>query len=160
MSLKKNLKIFFGRGEKRVVLVGVGNPYRGDDGAGSNLIEILKTKSLNNTLLINAESVPEAFITRVEEYNPSHVLIIDAANFHGVPGDMRFITSEQIGGQTISTHSLPLNIFISYVEKTLGVPVLLLGIQPASIIYGEELSPNVVKSVKILANTLFKILME
>jgi hydrogenase 3 maturation protease len=158
MSQMKRLNDFFGKGDKRVVLMGVGNPYRGDDGVGSKLIEILETKKLDNVLLINAESVPEAFITKVEEYSPSHVLIFDAANFHGTPGEIRFITGEEIGGQTVSTHSLPLNIFISYVGENLGVPVILLGIQPLSIKYGEEISPQVMLTVNIIVDNLVRVL--
>jgi hydrogenase 3 maturation protease len=156
----KGLRDFFGHGDKRVALVGVGNPYRGDDGIGPKLIELLKTKSLDNVLLLNAESVPEAFTGKVEEYNPTHVLMFDAANFQGKPGETRLMSGEEIGRQMLSTHSLPLNIFITYVEKTVGIPVLLLGIQPVSISYGEEMSPLVMTAANIIVDTLYQILSE
>jgi hydrogenase 3 maturation protease len=156
--VEKGLRDFFGEVTKRVAIVGVGNPYRGDDGIGPKLIELLETKSLRNVLLINAESVPEAFIEIVEEYNPTHVLIFDAANFNGKPGETRLITGEKIGRQTLSTHSLPLNIFISYIEKTLGIPVIVLGIQPISINYGDEISSHVMAAANIIADNLYKIL--
>ena len=127
MSLAEGLRIYFGSAEKRIVLVGVGNPMRADDGVGPKIIELLQERPTENALLINAESVPEAFTGMVEMYKPTHVLLIDAANFRGQVGETRLITGAQIGGHALSTHSLPLNLFISYIEKSIEVPVILLG---------------------------------
>jgi len=158
MSLEEGLSEYFGTGDRRVVIVGVGNPIRGDDAVGPKIIELLETKPIKNVLLLNTESVPEAFTGKVEQFNPTHVLLVDAANFRGMPGETKLITGEQIGGQAISTHSLPLNIFISYIEKSLGISVILLGIQPMSINLGESMSEPVDKVAKIVADTLHRIL--
>jgi len=158
MSLEEGLREYFGTGDRRVVIVGVGNPIRGDDAVGPKIIELLETKPFKSILLLNTESVPEAFTGKVEQFNPTHVLLVDAANFRGMPGETKLITGEQIGGQAISTHSLPLNIFISYIEKSLGISVILLGIQPMSINLGESMSEPVDKVAKIVADTLHRIL--
>jgi len=160
MSLEEGLRAYFGEGERRVVLVGVGNPIRGDDAVGPRVIELLEAKPMENVLLLNTESVPEAFTGKVEEFNPTHVLMIDAANFKGAPGETKLITGEEIGGQAISTHSLPLNIFISYIEKSLGVTVLLLGIQPLSIGLGEQMTEPVEAAAISMVDTLYQILSE
>ena len=160
MSLEEGLRAYFGAGERRVVLVGVGNPIRGDDAVGPRVIELLEAKLMDNVLLLNTESVPEAFTGKVEEFNPTHVLMIDAANFKGAPGETKLITGEEIGGQVISTHSLPLNIFISYIEKSLGVTVLLLGIQPLSIGLGEPMTEPVEAAAISMVDTLYQILSE
>ena len=154
----EGLREYFGTGDRRVVIVGVGNPIRGDDAVGPKIIELLESKPINNVLLLNTESVPEAFTGKVEQFNPTHVLLVDAANFRGVPGETKLITGEQIGGQAISTHSLPLNIFISYIEKTLGISVILLGVQPMSINLGEPMSEPVEKAAKTVADTINRIL--
>ena len=158
MSLEEGLSEYYGTGDRRVVIVGVGNPIRGDDAVGPRIIELLESKPINNVLLLNTESVPEAFTGKVEQFNPTHVLLVDAANFRGMPGETKLITGEQIGGQAISTHSLPLNIFISYIEKSLGISVILLGIQPMSINLGEPISEPIEKAAKIVADTLHRIL--
>ncbi len=160
MILDQELRKYFGADERRVVLVGVGNPIRGDDAVGPTIIELLESRPLENVLLLNTESVPEAFTGKVEEFNPTHVLLIDAANFKGEPGATKLITGEQIGGQAISTHSLPLNIFISYIEKSLDVFVLLLGIQPYSIKLGEPMSEVLSEAAISISNTLYQILSE
>lgn len=160
MSLEEGLREYFGTEEKRVVLVGVGNPIRGDDAVGPHIIELLESKPLSHVLLLNTESVPEAFTGKVEKFEPTHVLMIDAANFRGAPGETKLITGEQIGGQAISTHSLPLNIFISYIERSLGINVILLGIQPLSIGLGEPITEPVEAAAKSIADTLYQILSE
>jgi hydrogenase 3 maturation protease len=158
MNLEAGLREFFGEGEVKAALVGIGNPLRGDDGVGVRIIELLQENGLRNVMLLNTETVPEAFTGKVAEYNPTHVLLLDAADFHGEPGDVKLIESSKIGGQTISTHSLPLTIFIDYIEKTLGSKVLLLGVQPGNIEYFSEMSLEVEKTAREITDLLRKIL--
>lgn len=160
MSLEQGLREYFGTEQKRVVIVGVGNPIRGDDAVGPKIIELLEETPMKDVLLLNTESVPEAFTGKVEEFKPTHVLMVDAANFRGAAGETKLITGEQIGGQAISTHSLPLSIFISYIEKSLSVDVLLLGIQPMSIGLGEPMTEPLEAAAVSVANTLYQILSE
>jgi len=158
MDLESQLREFFGEAEKRVALVGVGNPLRGDDGVGVKIIELLEEAALENVMLLNTETVPEAFTGKVAEHKPTHVLLLDAANFRGEFGDVKLIESSKIGGQAISTHSLPLTIFISYIEKMLGAKVLLLGVQPRNIEFFTEMSPEVERTAEEIAALLRKIL--
>ena len=160
MTLEQGLREYFGAGPRRVVIVGVGNPIRGDDAVGPRIIELLESKPIDGVLLLNTESVPEAFTGKVEKFNPTHVLLVDAANFRGSAGETKLITGEQIGGQAISTHSLPLNIFISYIENSLDLSVLLLGIQPVSIGLGEPMSEPLEAAAVSVADTLYQILSE
>ena len=160
MSLEQDLREYFGMRPRRVVIVGIGNPIRGDDAVGPRIIELLESRPIEDVLFLNTESVPEAFTGKVEKFNPTHVLLVDAANFHGVAGETKLINGEQIGGQAVSTHSLPLNIFISYIEKSLDLSVLLLGIQPLSIGLGAPISEIVEAAAVSIADTLYKILSE
>ena len=157
MDLDSQLKDFFGQGERRVVLIGVGETLRGDDGVGVQIIELLKDTKMDRVLLLNTGVVPEAFTGKVVQYNPTHVLLLDAAHFRGEVGEVRLIEASKISGQTISTHSLPLSIFISYIEQ-LGSKVLLLGVQPKNIEFYSEMSPEVSETAKKIANVLARIL--
>ena len=105
-------------------------------------------------VLINAETVPEAFTGKMEKYKPTHVMLIDATNFKGQAGEARLITSAQIGGQALSTHSLPLTLFISYIEKSIDVPVILLGIQPKTIDFDMPMSREIEEAAVSIADTL------
>lgn len=160
MSLHDDLREYFGEGERRVVLLGVGNPMRADDGIGPKIIQLLEERPLDNVMLLNTETVPEAFTGKVEKHDPTHVMLIDAANFRGAVGETKLILGSQIGGQAISTHSLPLSIFISYVERSTGVPVVLLGIQPKTISFDEPMSPEIEEAAVSIADTLYQVLSE
>ena len=160
MSLHDGLREYFSTGERRVVLVGVGNPMRADDGVGPKIIELLEERQLDNVMLLNTETVPEAFTGKVEKHKPTHVMLIDAANFRGQVGETKLILGTQIGGQAISTHSLPLNIFISYIERSVGVPVILLGIQPKTIDFYKPMSPEIEEAAVSIADTLYQVLSE
>ena len=158
MSLEAGLREYFGEGKWKVVLIGVGNPLRGDDGVGVRIIEQMQATQLPDVMLLNTETVPEAFTGKVIEYRPTHVLLLDASNFRGEPGEARLIESSRIGGQAVSTHSLPLTIFVSYIEKTLGIRVLLLGVQPKVAEFYAEMSAEVAKAAEKISALLIKVL--
>ena len=157
MSLEADLAKFFEERGKTIV-IGVGNPLRGDDGVGMKILEYLEDMDLPDVMLLNTETVPEAFTGKVSEYEPTHVLLVDAANFRGEPGDAKLISSAQIGGTAVSTHSLPLTIFITYIEKALNVKVKLLGIQPKRIEFYTEMTPELEEASKKISEILIKIL--
>lgn len=160
MALEEELGEYLGEGERRVVLMGVGNPMRGDDGVGVAIIQLLQDMDLPGVLLLNAETVPESFLGNVESHEPTHVLLVDAANFGGRPGETRLIDSQHIGGQAVSTHKLPLTLSMTYIEKSLGIRVLLLGVQPKTVAFGEEMTPELVEASVRIAETLHKLLSE
>ncbi|MBT3285675.1 hydrogenase maturation peptidase HycI [Candidatus Bathyarchaeota archaeon] len=160
MSLHDGLREYLGENLKRVALVGVGNPLRADDGVGPRVIELLEERHIENVLLINAETVPESYVGKVVKYEPTHVLLIDAANFRGHVGETRLILGGQIDGHAVSTHSLPLTIFIKYVERSAGVRVLLLGVQPKTIEFYQPMSPEIENAAISIADTLFQELSE
>ena len=58
----------------------------------------------------------------------------------------------------MSTHSLPLTIFVSYIEKTLGIRVLLLGVQPKVAEFYAEMSAEVAKAAEKISALLIKVL--
>jgi len=160
MALEQELGEYLGEGERRVVLMGVGNPMRGDDGVGVAIIQRLQENPIPSVMLLNTETVPESYIGKVESHRPTHVLLVDAANFGGRPGDTRLIDSQHIGGQAVSTHSLPLTIFITYIEKSLGIKVLLLGVQPKTVAFGEGMTSELAEASKRIAETLRRMLSE
>lgn len=158
--MEQELGEYLGEGERRVVLMGVGNPMRGDDGVGVAIIQRLQENPIPSVMLLNTETVPESYIGKVESHRPTHVLLVDAANFGGRPGDTRLIDSQHIGGQAVSTHSLPLTIFITYIEKSLGIKVLLLGVQPKTVAFGEGMTSELAEASKRIAETLRRMLSE
>lgn len=158
MSLIEDLKDFFGNGELRVTILGIGSPIRSDDAVGLKVVEYLKKKDLKNVQIINTGTVPESFTGKIREYKPTHVLLIDAAHIEEDPGTSRLIPTEMICDVCLSTHKLPLTVLTNYLDKTLGAKVGLVGIQPLSILFGEEMSPELMKAAKDIAEKISKVL--
>jgi hydrogenase 3 maturation protease len=155
MSLRAELRAFLGGAEgRRVVVVGVGSPIRLDDFVGLRVLELLEGRAPEGVLLLSTETVPESYTGSIRDFHPTHVLIVDAANFGGRPGEGRLIPPEAIANTSVSTHSLPLHIFISYVKKTICPNVALLGIQAAKIDMGEGLTPAVEEGAAEMAKLL------
>ncbi|MEM2320738.1 MAG: hydrogenase maturation peptidase HycI [Candidatus Bathyarchaeia archaeon] len=155
MSIRNELKSWLG-GCRRLVILGVGNPLRGDDSLGLEILERIRGRVPRNVKLIYGGTVPENFIGKVGRLRPSHVLIIDAALFGGKPGEARLIPPEQIPDTTISTHTMPLNLLVSLIQKKTNAKVILLGIEPKNLGLGEEISREVKKSVERCAVALIE----
>jgi hydrogenase 3 maturation protease len=139
---------------ERSLIIGVGNPLRGDDGFGPALISSLHGRVKMN--LLDAEEVPEAFLDKAVELAPDKLLIADAVALGGLPGEAALMPPEQLGQKiAISTHNLPLVMFIKmFREKCPDTEVNLLGVQPKSIEFGKEISPEIRKTIDSLVNIL------
>ncbi len=128
----------------KLIILGIGNDIRGDDGLGpyiinrlSNLNEdVSNNGSLedtyidnpinlediihfsNNILLINGGSVPENFTGPIKKFNPSHIIIIDACLMNMNPGEVNIVSKENIVNISVSTHSMSLAYLIKYLESS------------------------------------------
>ncbi|KZX16238.1 hydrogenase 3 maturation protease [Methanobrevibacter cuticularis] len=158
LELKKFLKDY-----EKLVIFGIGNSLKGDDGLGSYFVNILKNnlklkldaeKNENDEsiILIDAGLAPENFTGEIKRENPSHILIIDAALMDLAPGTIKVIEKEEIADVNISTHSMSLSYLIKYLEIYHTFHILFIGIQPLSMELGEELSPKILESVNYLKN--------
>lgn len=127
----------------RVVIVGVGNEMRADDGIGIFLAGNLE-KELGNPegIMIIKTQVPENFIKPILDFRPEKIIILDSADFKGKPGEFRVIKEHEIMEFLISTHNMPLTVFLKALEK-LEAEKTLIGIQPKNLDFGEGLSKEV-----------------
>ena len=154
MSLLEELREFLGSGERRVAILGVGSPMRGDDAVGLEVVKLLKGRGLEGVLVLETQTVPESFTGVLREFKPTHVLLIDAAHLDAEPGEARFIPTQLICDVCISTHKLPLTVLSDFLEGTLGSGVRLVGIQPRSVYFGEEMTPELQDAAARVADTL------
>ncbi len=137
----------------RTVVVGIGNPARGDDGVGTMIAEKLMIDEgidRHRVLVIDAGSVPENYLEPIIRELPRQVVLIDACNFGAVPGEFRFFNPEELAHLQLkgfSTHTLPLNTLATVITQETLSPVWLFGIQPARTGLGETLSSPVSAAV-------------
>ena len=144
---------------KRVVVAGIGNPIRRDDFVGVKIVQDLQRKVSEKVYLIECETVPESFIQPIIEFNPTHILLVDAAVLGLEPGNARLIKPEQLAMfPAFSTHALPLRIFCEYLAKTTMAEIALLLIEPKNAEFGEGLTPEVKASAQEIVNVLLKAL--
>jgi hydrogenase 3 maturation protease len=144
---------------ERVVIAGIGNPIRMDDFVGVKIVQDLRGKVSDRVFLIECETVPESFIQQIVDFNPTHILLIDAAILGLKPGQSRIVNPEQLTSlSAFSTHMLPLRIFCEYLTKTTKAKIALLLIEPRKADFGEGLTPEIEASAKEITETLHKLL--
>jgi hydrogenase 3 maturation protease len=132
--------------EGNVVILGVGNELRGDDGVG-----VYIASRLNGKNVINAGVAPENFVGKIKRMRPERIVIFDALDFGGRPGDVRIVDARKTEGLKVSTHSLPLSFFSKLFGKT---EIYVVGIQPKSNEFGSKMSREVKKSAEELIRKL------
>ena len=158
VDIESSLKEWFS-GAQRVVIAGIGNPFRRDDFVGVEVVRNLQNRVSQSVYLIEGETVPESFIEPITNFKPTHILIIDAGLLNQGPGSSRLIDPSQLTKQSaISTHLLPLRIFCDYLTETTGAKVSLLVVQPEDTIFGEGLTPKLRETATNLTNLLLKLL--
>ena len=157
---KEKLRDFIGRGEA-FIIVGMGNEYRTDDGAGIALVRMLKEKGMSEQLLLEAGRNLVNFLPEMEERRPSRLLFVDVANMGLGPGDMVAVERDQITEKGLSTHENNLALVLGYLDKVLpGCHSLFLAIQFSSLDMcgGPTLTDEIDKAVGELADHLLEIL--
>lgn len=140
----------------------IGNELRGDDGLGplfaKKLFEI--TNDSSKVVVIDGGTVPENFTGSLRKEKPSHVILIDAVEMNGNPGDMKLIEKERISQFNVSTHAMPISFLIKYLETTSSFKIILIGIQPKKLVLGEEITIEVENSLNDLVKIFKKVLKE
>jgi len=136
----------------RLSVIGIGNEFGGDDGAGLEVIRRLKAILPDQYQLIEAGTAPENVTGAVRRFQPNQILLIDAADFGSEPGEISFLDWADTTGFGASTHSLPLKVFAGYLDDQLHCQVSLLGIQPASLSFDAPLSGPVERAVQKIAD--------
>ena len=164
-NLKTELKNRLSSAAK-VAILGIGSQLKGDDIGGILVANQLqgslppktdqsptgaKTPQKPDVGIFIGGTAPENITGEIKRFNPSHLVIIDAADMGGKPGEIRLIDPENIGGISFSTHNLPANMLIDYLKQFLKCEVVIIGIQPKTIEFGKEPSAEMKKAVEIVA---------
>ena len=140
----------------RVCIVGVGNRQRGDDGAGPSVIDARRGGTRGDW--VDAGMAPENFLEPIARANPDTILIVDAVDFGGFPGDCRMMDAAAMDMVVLSTHAGSLGILGEYLRVRTGAKIHVIGIQPERIDTREGLSHHVEASVRDLTAMLSDLL--
>ncbi len=153
-SIEQELRKWL-EGAERVVIAGIGNPIRSDDFVGVKIVQGLKAKVPDRVMLIECETVPEAYLQHITEFEPTHVLLVDAAILALRPGESRLVEPSKLADfHALSTHMLPLRLFCEYINASTKAKISLLLVQPGNTDFGEEMTDD----VKVVAQEITAIL--
>ncbi len=132
----------------KLIILGVGNELKSDDGVGPFVINKLIEENIENEnlIFINAETVPENFTGKIRKEQPTHVIIVDACLMGCQPGDIKIVDKDDFVNIGISTHSMSLSYFVKYLERDNDFKVIFVGIEPETMDWGEEPTEIVQKS--------------
>lgn len=139
-----------------ILIVGIGNTLKGDDGAGVLICQQLKDIIGQN--VIDAGTVPENYIQPIIKKAPNVLLIIDAIDFGACAGAINIFRPDQLNSLAISTHALSPRLFVDVICKSISPEVYFIGIQPGQTVLGRPLTPEVEQAIKSLTETLSTIL--
>lgn len=151
MSFELQLNEFL-KGYEKLLILGVGNELKRDDGVGPFIVDNLDEK--DNVICINAKTVPENFTGKIRKEQPSHVIIVDACLMGGEAGDIKIVDKDDFVNIGISTHSMSLSYFVNYLERDNDFKIIFVGIEPETMEFGEELSEKIEKTAFYFINLL------
>jgi hydrogenase 3 maturation protease len=156
--LKQKLK-----NAQRVAVLGVGSELRGDDIVGllaaQQIEKNTKGKSVTPQIKVFiGETAPENLTGEIKKFQPTHLIIIDAAELNKEPGHIEIMEPETIGGTSFCTHSLPLKVIVDYLLESFKFQAIIIGIQPKTLTFGAQATKEVVAAAKHLAETISKLL--
>ena len=137
---------------KRLLIMGIGNRLRGDDAIGPLVVDHLQGKVIAD--LLDAGDVPENYLGVIESFRPETILVVDAVDFGGQPGDVAMLNLDQLSNLALSTHNCSLHLLFKALQLEPPPDVLLLAIQPTNIIFGESLSVPVAETLDMLTQIL------
>ena len=136
----------------KFVLLGVGNPWRADDGAGPELLRRLRNKT--SATLLNCEAAPENYLGEIVRIQPETVLVIDAVDLGTEAGAVALLEEDSFQSMGWSTHHGSLRALIQYIRANTRADVFVLGIQPKSTEWGGAITPEVSRTLDLLQRLL------
>ena len=143
---------------RRVVVLGVGNAMRGDDGFGPAVAARLAGAVAAPVL--DGGSAPENLAGVLRRAAPEVLLVLDAADFGGAPGELRLLAANELAAGGPSTHAASLAMLFDYLRAGCGAAGRVLAVQAGSVAMNEGLSAPVAqaaaRAVDLLRNLLPK----
>jgi len=143
---------------KKIAVLGIGSELRADDAAGLLVAEELKKIKNSKIKVFLGSTAPENLTGEVIKYKPTHIIIIDSADADQKPGSILLVNPEEVGGVSFSSHMLPVKMIVDYLLESLKCEIIIIGIQPKILTFGETISKEVKKSIKQVSDVIRQVL--
>jgi hydrogenase maturation protease len=146
--VKERLAEILSRNNTSILIAGVGNVLRNDDGVGVYIAAAIgQTRNISSLLV---EASIENYISKINTLAPDILIITDCIDFNRAPGFSGIIPVNEIKEFDISSH----NISLKRVSEHLKMEVYVLGVQPADLRVGENLTPDVKTAADQIIKTI------
>lgn len=146
---------------KKLAVLGVGSELMQDDRAGIDVTLYLEKKYSHNhpnVRIFTGYTTPENFTKAITDFNPEHIIIVDAADLKLTAGDFTDLPIERITDFSLGTHKLSLVMMIKFLKETINPNFSVLAIQYKSIDFGEKMTKEVKAGVKNISAFLSDII--
>lgn len=138
-----------------IVVIGLGNRYRGDDAAGLCVAASLRSVSLPDVTVVEHEGNP---IDLIDQWSDAKlVVLIDATASAVLPGTIQRFDARQnplpAESFRVSTHAVSLAEVIELARAIGAIPpkLIVYGIEGATFATGEGISPRVQQAIDDVA---------
>lgn len=138
----KNLINLIEQTNKKKLFVGIGNVLKSDDGIGVYISN--KIKESDSIQKLTVEISIENYLGKINSLNPDVLILVDCVEFGRGAGYYELLPAEKVKDFTLNTH----NISLKRISELFKMPVYILGIQPKSIGFGEDISKKVLATAK------------
>ena len=142
----------------RTIIVGIGNNFRGDDGAGLVAVRLLKKLSLPGIEVVELDGEVTRVLDSVQDRDLA--VIVDAVRSQAIPGTIhRFDVSYEPLPESASqrsTHGMTLSSLLELARAQGQFPrrLIVYGIEGESFDQGRQLSPRVEEAIDQLVSRI------
>lgn len=145
----------------RIAIVGVGNEDRNDDFVGPFVLRGLQEGGLAkaNLVLIDAGTGPSNYIVDLVEWNPQHIIMVDAVDAQETPGTLLLVAKDQLHSRSVDSHSNAKILLLDFlIANNPQLKISILGIQVKDISLERKMSVEVEAAAAWLIKALFEVL--
>jgi len=159
---ERELETFL-RDAERVLVLGIGNEIRADDAVGTYAARMLcraftQIRLRVPCLAFPGGAAPENFIGPTLEFDPTHIVLVDAMDWGAPVGSVSSVDPASLGGVSLSSHSMPLGVLRDYLVRSGCAKLLVLGVQPSTIELGRDMSREVRSSGRRIVRAILRTL--
>lgn len=140
---------------KRIAILGIGSELRGDDAAG--ILAVRQLKPQKNFKVFIGETAPENLTGEIKRFKPTDLIIIDSVDTRKIPGTITLFSPQETTGISFCTHNLPIRIMADYLIEALNCKIVIIGIQPKTLVFGNKVSSEVKKAIKSIPRLIKQI---
>jgi hydrogenase maturation protease len=149
---------------QKVLILGVGNTLLRDEGVGVHLVEQMRDQvgELDGVEYMDGGTL--SFTLAEPIANADGLIVVDAARMDTPPGTLKVFYNEEmdryLAGKRVSVHEVSLSDLLDITRLSESLPALrcLIGIEPASMTWGEAPSEAVAPAVELGVKEILSIL--